>query len=133
MIRGLNRELDVAIARDRVQMLFRERFPTVRIVSVNVLRESYPGGRESIGEVKRKLDSCIAKLKECQWTNNLATHDRERPKKLVPRFRYFPLIFTKQIDAEDHYLRKKVILSHKFKEMQNHKSKRNAGIAFVSL
>jgi hypothetical protein len=66
-------------------------------------------------------------------SNNLAIFERDRIKKTIPRLKHFPFLFTKEIEAEDHYLTKKVKLQNRLMDLRKTLSKRNAGIAFVSL
>lgn len=131
MIRGLNPEVDVDVARGKILTLFGQRFPKTKIVAVHVLREMPKG--ESLSEVKQKLDICRQKLHEISMSNDLAIFDRDRAKKSIPRFKYFPILFTKKIEAEDYYLTKKVKLQNRLMDLKKTLSKKNAGIAFVSL
>ena len=119
------------IARGKILTLFGQRFPKTKIVAVHVLREMPKG--ESLAEVKHKLDICRQKLHEISMSNDLAIFDRDRAKKSIPRFKYFPILFTKKIEAEDYYLTKKVKLQNQLMDLRQTLSKKNAGFAFVSL
>lgn len=66
-------------------------------------------------------------------SNDLAIFDIDRAKKIIPRFKYFPILFTKKIEAEDYYLTKKVKLQNRLMDLRKTLSKKNSGIAFVSL
>jgi hypothetical protein len=131
MIRGINPELDVDVARGKILTLFGQRFPKTKIVAVHVLREMPKG--ENLADVKLKLDICRQKLHDISMSNDLAIFERDRIKKSIPRFKYFQILFTKKIEAEDYYLTKKVRLQNRLMDLRKTLSKKNAGIAFVSL
>jgi hypothetical protein len=131
MIRGLNPELEVNVAEGMLRTLFGERFPKSKIVAVHVIRERPKG--ENINEVSQKLEKCLMKLRECQMTNDNAIFRSALAWKKVPRFKFFPIMFTKRIHAEDYYITKKIKLQNKLLNLKKQRSKRNAGVAFITL